>query len=274
MFLYSLPFLLAPYFSKVLLYPTRDIPDQSKMIQQIEQMTGAEKSDVKIEVPNGNTIDGWFFKSPASKKVFLVSHGNAGNISNRILTALMLIKSGGSVLLYDYEGYGRSTGEPSVETIQTDGQLAYDYLSKKLHYEPDDIVDYGESIGASVAVSIARHNKVSELIIQSGFTSLPDVIRDKLFFMWLYPPAVFHSVDMDNITYLRGPHPPLLLIHGDKDATLPLKYAQTNFALASNPTRLVVVSGAGHDDVSFRDPRLFVTSIVDFMKTVDGNRHN
>jgi fermentation-respiration switch protein FrsA (DUF1100 family) len=260
-----IPVIAAPYYGKLLFFPTKEMPDQSNILQQIEKITQARKVDVTIACANGNSLNGWLFKLPNSRKVFLVSHGNAGNIANRILTAFMLLKAGGSVLLYDYEGYGLSTGEPSVSAIKADGQSAYNYLLNDQHYQAADIVDYGESIGAAVAVDIAKHNPVCCLIIQSGFTSLSDAMKDKLIFMRLYPPYVFSYVELDNLAYLRGHHPPLLLIHGDNDTTLPIKYAEKNFAEASEPKRLVVIKGAGHDDVSIRDAKLFINSVAQFV---------
>jgi len=260
-----IPVIAAPYYYKLIFFPTKELSDQSSVIQQIEQITHAKKVDITIACPDGNRLNGWLFKLPNCKKVFLVSHGNAGNIANRIVTAFMLLKAGGSVLLYDYEGYGLSTGEPSIEVIKEDGKLAYDYLHNDQHFDGKDIIDYGESIGAAVAVDIAKHNPVGGLIIQSGFTSLSDAIKDKLIFMRLYPPYVFSYVELDNLTYLRGHHPPLLLIHGDHDTTLPIKYAERNFAEASEPKRLFVIKGAGHDDVSFHDPKLFMDSVSAFV---------
>jgi hypothetical protein len=90
-------------------------------------------------------------------------------------------------------------------------------------------------------------------------------MKDKLIFMRLYPPYVFSYVELDNLAYLRGHHPPLLLIHGDNDTTLPIKYAEKNFAEASEPKRLVVIKGAGHDDVSIRDAKLFINSVAQFV---------
>jgi pimeloyl-ACP methyl ester carboxylesterase len=85
--------------------------------------------------------------------------------------------------------------------------------------------------------------------------------------MRLYPDSVFQYVDLDNIAYLRGHHPPLLLIHGDKDSTLPLKYGEENFAAALQPKELVVINGAGHDDVAFHNPKLFTTAVAKFVNT-------
>ena len=263
--LLSIPCFAAPYLERLILFPSSEMPDQTSLFHQIQELTHAKKIDVKISLSNHHTLSGWLFRLPNSPRVFLVSHGNAGNISNRIFTALLLLKTGSSVFLYDYEGYGLSDGRPSIEALKADGQSAYDFLLKDQSYDGRNIIDYGESIGGAVAVDIAKHNRVGALVIQSGFTSLSEAIKDKLMFMRLYPKSVFQYVELNNETYLKSEHPPLLLIHGDSDGTLPVKYAEANFAAASQPKELLVIKGAGHDDVTIRDPRKFVQTLATFV---------
>ncbi len=203
-------------------------------------------------------MDAWFFKAPNARKVVLVCHGNAGNIADRVILALLLLKAGGSVFLVEYEGYGLSDGSPSIQGLKRDGQSAYDYLRKS--YQPTDIIVYGESIGASFAVDIAKHNPVGGLIMQSGFSSLYSVVRSKLPWFWLYPPIGF-TEELDNVSYLHGKHVPVLIIHGDSDWSVPISESQTNFKEASIPKELVIVKGADHNDLVLKNPSQFVTAI-------------
>ncbi len=99
--------------------------------------------------------------------------------------------------------------------------LVYDYVRSVLHYEPKDIIVYGESLGGGVTTYIAEKRPVGAIVIQSGFSSLTDAAKDRLPWLHLYPKIAFAQIEMDNAAYLHGPHAPLLLVHGDKDTTLP-----------------------------------------------------
>ncbi len=119
-------------------------------------VSGCQKRDVYFTARNGNQLHGWLLSLPTAKRIFLVSHGNGGNIASRLTLAEALIKSGNSVFLYDYQGYGRSQGQPTVTNICDDAICAFDYLVKKEKFEPQSIIAYGESIGTGSTCVLFR----------------------------------------------------------------------------------------------------------------------
>lgn len=88
--------------------------------------------------------------------------------------------------------------------------------------------------------------------------------------MWLrvYPKIAFKDVEFDNEAYLRGKHAPLLWVHGEIDQTLPITHAEETIAAATEPKKLVVFKGAGHNDIPLLNPKLFATTIGDFVRTL------
>lgn len=208
------------------------------------------------------------FQKTECEKVILISHGNGGNINYRLSLALTLLGCGASVIMYDYEGYGQSTGEPSVPAIKRDGLAAYDYVKNNLHYQPKDIVLYGESLGSGVTVNIAAHRPAGGVIIQSGFASLSSAARERLPWIWIYPDFTLANFEMDNVAYLRGVHAPVLIIHGTEDLTLPVHHADTMFAEATEPKQFLRIKKAGHNNTHLLDAKLFTNAVTHFVATL------
>lgn len=253
-------------YNYLLFFPFKDHMDIHEIVAKIEAAQNAKRTNVTIPSGKGEKLDGWFFKKKESQKIIIVSHGNGGNIDHRILLVAPLLAANCSVLLYDYAGYGSSTGECSIPEIKQDGLDVYDYVRNVMHYEPKDIILCGESLGAGVATYIAKNRPVAGIIVQSGFASLSMAAKDRLFWLNLYPAFAFNGIEMDNAGYLHGPHPPALLLHGDRDEVVPIKHAYKSFAEASEPKKLVVLRGCNHNDVSTLDPRAYAEPIAQFVK--------
>jgi uncharacterized protein len=109
----------------------------------------------------------------------LFCHGNAGNMSHRLENVLKLLSNGYQVFIYDYRGYGKSTGNPSRKGIYSDRLAAYDYLVKNRNVSPDRILLFGRSLGAAGAMEIAIQRPVNRLILESAFTSTKGIARTK-----------------------------------------------------------------------------------------------
>ncbi len=122
-----------PLYSRILFRPDRRIYDIDTQVKQIEETYNAKKRDVAFPSRNGKMIHGWYFELPKSSRVFLVSEGKGGSIYRRLNQARVLLKCGGSVLQYDYQGYGQSEGAPSLDGVCDDVTAAYDYLVQHEH---------------------------------------------------------------------------------------------------------------------------------------------
>ena len=98
-------------YDKFLFYPSTDMNPPVPI-------TGAELQEFSFDEADGSKISCWYYKKPNDTGLLLVSHGNAGNISHRgELAKHLLSDTSCSVLLYDYRGYGKSVGNPSVKGI-------------------------------------------------------------------------------------------------------------------------------------------------------------
>jgi fermentation-respiration switch protein FrsA (DUF1100 family) len=257
------PSVAAPLYNKLLFYP--DYPTRyDKERYRVDSLQGFRKQDLHIPSSNGTKLHAWLFRNPNCKYVIVVSHGNAGNLSDRGALADDLLQLGFSVLLYDYQGYGLSEGEPSIRNVCDDGLAVYDYLHNERNYGGDSIILYGESLGCAVACNTSANRPCRALILQSGFSSLKQISSEKFLIFKAYPSALFPKPSLDNASILKQIHPPLLLLHGEHDTTVPPSHSKQLFAVASDPKRIVLLPNSGHF-VAQEDHQLFMQALNQFL---------
>jgi fermentation-respiration switch protein FrsA (DUF1100 family) len=260
------PPLMSLYATSMLFHPMP--PDEE--LYQIDNIIGVKKQDIYFKSAAGNKLHGWFFEKPNSKKIILIAHGNGGNLAYRIDIIACLLKINCSVMIFDYQGYGLSAGIPSPTGICQDGDAAYNYLVNTKKIKPQNIIVYGESLGGAVACHIANTKPVGGIILQSTFSSLLSIARQKLSFLQIYPDWLGLDFEprMNNVSALSHNHPPLLIIHGDKDRMIPISEAKMLFDKASPPKNLVVLVNTGHTGI-FSDLAHFMPAITTFIDGLD-----
>lgn len=242
-------FLLSPvvamsFWNNLIFFPTRG-DHENYRIASIEDVP---RQDVSIKSSHQSTLHGWFFKLPGAQKVAIINHGNGGSIVHRIYLIQTLLRSGVSVLAYDYQGYGKSTGSPSVPKICNDGIAVYTFAVDDLRYKPQDIILVGESLGCGVTTEVAKQHKCAAVILQSGFASLPKIAREKFGLLKLYPGFLFPQPSLDNTANLHEINVPVLIVHGDGDCVIPARHGKLNFEAANEPKTLYLIPSAGHND--------------------------
>lgn len=263
-YLALMPRLAMPLYNAIIFHPQAELDDLSSEIKKVENYCHCQFSDVYFKAPDGENLHGWCFAIPGATKTILFSHGNGGNIQNRLALCPLLLKTGCSVFLYDYEGYGKSS-PPSLPAICQDGVAAFDYLVQNRHLRPADIVLYGESIGCGVTSELSRERQSGGIILQSPFTSMRDCACDKLPLLRLYPACSFPPPLLDNLQIMRSTHAPLLIIHGMKDSILPYNCSERIAAQAKEPITLVLLPNAGHNDIYSQDLQLTFSAVEKFI---------
>ncbi len=226
---------------------------------------GRAAEDVYIPVDKTGRIEAWFFPAdpggaPAARQVFLVCHGNAGNISHRLDLCRLLLETGASVLLFDYRGYGRSPGRPSEENTCRDAQAAWQWLRQK-GFAATNIVGYGESLGGAVLAELALREPLGGIILQSTFTSVPDLGAE--LFPWL-PVRLAGSIRYDTLHKLPRLHLPVLLLHSRQDTIIPFAHAEKNFAASNEPKYFRQIHG-DHNDAIFTSRAEVLAAVKEFL---------
>ena len=166
------------------------------------------------DITEGN-LHGWYVQG-TNDKVILVCHGNGGNISHRQDIIDELNKLGYSVLIFDYSGYGRSSGVPSEEQLYRDASVFLEELIKK--HKKENIVLYGESLGAAVASYIGRKYQINTLIIDSGLPSIKKYIKGKYGILKIFS-FLFNEFDTEK--YVDGYKGRVLVMHSLEDEIIP-----------------------------------------------------
>lgn len=259
------PVVLFQFTRQLLFFPDTTNYDLKEPFKFIESKLTTKVEDVSFPSVTGEKLNALFFTREGAKKIFLMSHGNAGNVAHRLPQVVHFLNMGMSVLVYDYQGYGKSGGEPSVGGIINDGVAAYDYLRSQ-GWKANQIVVYGESLGCAVSCQIAKQREVAGIILQSGFSSLPSAARDRFVWLNLYPDFTFPNPQLNNCTILAAQHAPLLIIHGVKDFILPVKYGDEMYAKAIQPKHIVRLEHSGHNDLLSQDLKEYVGCISSFIK--------
>lgn len=207
--------------------------------------------DCWFEAVDGLRLHGWYLRHDTPQAVILYAHGNAGNVTHRGAVAARLNKRfNASVLLFDYRGYGRSEGTPTVEGLVRDARAARDYLALREQMPAQDIVLMGRSLGGAIAVEIAAEDGARALILESTFSSLRDVaVRH-------YPKLLVNVLVADRLdcgTAIANFYGPVLISHGDADRTIPFALGQQLFDAANEPKTFVRIAGRGHNDAQGED---------------------
>jgi uncharacterized protein len=223
---------------------------------------GRPFEEVWLEV-DGERLHAWFFPadkdSPRRQRVFHVSHGNGGNISHRLGLARLLLETGAGVLLYDYRGYGKSSGRPGEEETYRDAQAAYQWLLQR-GFDPGGVIVYGESLGGAVAADLALREPLGGLILQSTFTSIPDIGAELFPFL---PVRWLATIRYETEQKLPRIHVPVLILHSRHDRLIRFKHAEKNFAAANEPKLFREISG-DHNEALLA-PEKWQSAIEEFL---------
>jgi uncharacterized protein len=223
--------------NRALYYPSK-YPDG---FWDVQAQLGAR--DVWLNSADRARIHGWFVQEPESRLVTVFLHGNAGNITHRYQHFREITSAGSSVLMIDYRGFGRSTGNPTEKGLYADADAAYQYIVKS-GYPPEQIVVHGESLGAAVAVDLASRHRCRALVMEAPFTSAGAVAATVL---PLVGPLLVRSFDSRHkITRVRAP---VLFVQGSEDQVVPIRLGQALFAMAPEPKTFWMIPGAGHNDI-------------------------
>lgn len=239
-------------------------PEGSWDVLEIE---GVPRQDCYFRTADGSILHAWYFENIKAKQTIIFSHGNTGNLTGRLNMVRLLLRAGASVFIYDYRGYGRSKGAPSIHGICQDGVAAFDYLRDRQNVPTDDIILYGESLGTAVTCEIAAERDAAGVILQSGFSSLKKIGEEQMPLIKLYPRFLFPRPILDAAARMAERKGyPLLIIHGEKDQVVPFAHAQEVFAGASEPKHFVQLPDCAHSDIWCNSPEMFVESVRKFLQ--------
>lgn len=238
-------------------------PEIGREVETTPHDYGLAYEPLSLLTSDGERLDAWFVAQEQARASVLILHGNAGNISHRMDTIAMFHRLGYSVLIFDYRGYGRSTGKPSEAGLYLDAQTAWEYLARQRGVPSERIILFGESLGGGVASWLAAREQPGALILSSAFTSVPELAAD--LYPWL-PAKWLARLHYDTRAALKGIHCPVLIAHSPDDEIVPFQHGQTLFAAATEPKVFLPLAGGHNDGFIFMRPA-WVEVLADFLRS-------
>ncbi len=201
---------------------------------------------VNLETADGLTLTSWYAPAAAGKATLVHYHGNGGHIAHRLDRMMPLVKAGYGVLLTEYRGYGGNPGKPTEPGLYADGRAALKFLAAR-GISGKNLVIVGESLGSGVAVKMAEEVETLGLILESPFTSAADIGQAAYFFL---PVRLLMWDRFDSIDRIAEIAAPLLIIHGERDNVVPVRFGKRLFAKAVEPKQLELLPKAGHNNIN------------------------
>ncbi len=202
--------------------------------------------EVEMTAADGIKTVSWYLKRDGARCTMIFFHGNAGNLAHRADTARSLAKLGADVLLVGYHGYGKSGGRAGEAAVYDDADTAWRYLTEQRGVSPSKIILFGESLGGAPALELASKRACAGVILQSPFSSIPDMARVVIPF---FPGHWFVRTKMDNVAKIATLTVPKLVIATTRDEVVPYKQSKRVFEAATEPKTFVEFTDCGHNDL-------------------------
>ncbi len=199
---------------------------------------------VRLTTPDSQSLVGWWLPPAAGKPTLLFFGGNGDSLIGETVRFQACANAGVGLLAVAYEGYSGSTGHPTEAGLHRDGEAAYAWLAQRVAAK--DIVIEGYSLGTGVAVPLAAGHPVRALVLEAPYTSTVDVGAARMPFL---PVRLLMWDRFQSRDWIGRVHAPLLVVHGDQDTTIPIRFGRGLFALASPPKTFVEVPGGTHENL-------------------------
>ena len=201
--------------------------------------------EVSFTTVDGLDLVAWYAPAPPNRPTVVMFHGNGGSLrgERHRLKHFKDVQMG--VLLLAYRGYSGNAGSPNEEGLYSDARAALDWLDESC-VASTSIVLYGISLGTGVATKMAAEREFAAVVLESPYTSTVDVAA------WRFPivPVGWLMEDrFESMTRIGEITEPLLVMHGDRDYTIPQHFGRQLFEAANLPKEGFWPNGLGHNDI-------------------------
>ncbi|MGD8594196.1 MAG: alpha/beta hydrolase [Gammaproteobacteria bacterium] len=242
--------------------PSRDLTANPEQI-------GLAYESVHFATEDQQQLHGWYVPGRGDNDVLLFFHGNAGNISHRLDSIGIFHQLDLAIFIFDYRGYGESTGKPSEQGTYRDAQAAYQYLVRERNMDPDKLIYFGRSLGGAVASHLAVNHPPKALILESTFTSAPDM-ASRLF--PIFPMRWLTRFSYSNISNIKSIHCPVLIVHSPDDDIIPYELGRKLYDAANQPKRFLEIHG-GHNEGFILSGHIYTDGLKTFLETSNSSEN-
>lgn len=243
---------------------------------------GLTHREVQISTSDGEILQAWFIPTPSEspKGTILYLHGNSINMTNYLYYIAFLAQEGYQLLMFNYRGFGDSTGEPTPKGVILDAQAALDFLRNMEDVDPQKLVVYGQSLGGAVVISlVGKVDKkgILAVIAEAPFSSFQQVAQEKIDDMavlgWFSGTASSLFIDDQDspIRFVNHISPiPLLIVHGTADRVVPYHHGEDLFKAAGEPKFFWTIQEGRHIQMLSKYRSIYRPKILEFLEEVLG----
>jgi fermentation-respiration switch protein FrsA (DUF1100 family) len=228
------------YFAqRSILYP---IPEKVRTSPAAAGFPEAEEH--VLSTSDGEKIVAWLVPAREGKPVIIFFHGNGDILAWRVPWFREMIAGGTGLIAVSFRGYAGSSGSPTESGLLLDAEAAYAFAIQ--HYSPERIVVWGFSLGTGPAVALAANRRIGKLILEAPYTSIADVAAAAF---PIVPARWFIRDTFHSDRWIVNVTAPVLIMHGERDHTIPVRFGERLYELARQPKRMVRFPEGGHDDL-------------------------
>ena len=203
-----------------------------------------EAEEHVLTTADGERIIVWHVAPRASHRVVIYFPGNGDALAYLVGRFRDITSDGTGLIALAYRGYAGSSGRPSETGLLADAAAVYAFATAL--YEPARIVAWGHSLGTGVAVATAAARPLGGLILEAPYTSIADVAAAAFPY---FPVRYFLKDPFPSEEWIAKVTAPLLIMHGARDSTVPMRFGERLFALAHEPKQFVRFDQGEHNDL-------------------------
>jgi fermentation-respiration switch protein FrsA (DUF1100 family) len=228
------------YFAqRSILFP---IPETKRTSPQAAGLPQAEEH--VLQTSDGEALVAWHVPPRAGKPVVIFFHGNGDILAWRAPWFATLIADGTGLVAVSFRGYAGSSGSPSEAGLLQDAEAAYAFAAQR--YAPERIVSWGFSLGTGPAIALAARHRIAALILEAPYTSIADIAAAAFPFA---PVRWFVRDPFHADRWIADVTAPVLIMHGGRDVTIPIRFGEKLYAFAREPKQMVRFPEAAHNDL-------------------------
>ncbi len=236
----------------------------AKSLNMSPENINLQYESVDLKTSDGISIHGWYIPAQKQRGVVLFCHGNGGNISHRLDTIKVLNELKLSVFIFDYRGYGKSTGTPTEKGTYNDAMAAWKYLRETKGISSEKIIVHGRSLGGAIAVWLASQTDPAALIVESSFTSTVDVARTMNLVKHFTGIITYKYPAID---YIKKVKCPIMVIHSKDDRLIVYSLGRKLYDAAPGNPRFLEIKG-GHNSGFIESYEVYKTGLDKFLAEV------
>lgn len=235
---------------------------------------------VQFQSHSGATIKGWFIKGKKGAGAIVLMHGVRANRLSMVDRARFLSQAGFSVLLFDFQAHGESTGDHITFGYleSRDAQAAVEFLRTQVPGERIGVL--GTSMGGAATLLSSPPLEVNGMILEMVYPSINQAVGNRLsmrlggwskifipLLTWQLKPRIGVSADaLQPIQRVGEITVPKLFIVGAEDQHTTLEESRQMFRAAAEPKELWIVEGAAHIDLYAHRKAEYEQHVLSFFK--------